>query len=44
MKKLYCTVCDNPACRKVCINIITIKGKKRQLHYCSEECAKTHKK
>jgi hypothetical protein len=44
-KKLYNYVCDNPACCK-CINkesIIFVKGKKRILHYCSEECKNEHR-
>lgn len=38
MKKINCIICDQ--CRTVCSNPITIKGKKRELHYCSEECKK----
>jgi len=45
MKKLNCTICDNPSCLKVIINIpIYVKAKKRILHYCSEECKNKHYK
>lgn len=39
MQKLAGIVCDG--CRKFvpyCNEYVTIKGKKRELHYCSEEC------
>lgn len=39
MKKLHVIICDNPACRKVCTNTyIPWPGKKRKLHFCSNEC------
>jgi hypothetical protein len=45
MKKLNCFVCDNPACRKVCPALFPIiQGKKRKLHFCSDECASKHRK
>jgi len=36
MRKINCIICDR--CRKVCHNPIIVKGKKRELHFCSEEC------
>jgi len=36
MKKLNCIICDY--CRKICNNPIIVKGKRKELHYCSEEC------
>ena len=42
MRKLGGIVCDNPSCRKVCQTYITVKGKKRLLHYCSEQCKTKH--
>lgn len=37
MEKIGCYVCDT--CRHVCYEaIITIKGKKRKLHFCSTFC------
>ena len=44
MKKLYHIICDNPACLKICDYPIFVKGKKRILHYCSEECKNKHHK
>lgn len=44
MIKLFCIICDNPSCLKVCTNDhITVKGKKRKLHYCSENCEFNHR-
>ena len=46
MKKIHGIVCDG--CRKFigyAENHVTVKGKKRELEYCSEECRdKYHKK
>lgn len=42
MQKLHCKICDR--CNKVLdeSTMITVKGKKRDLHYCSEECRDKH--
>jgi hypothetical protein len=41
MKKLHCIICDS--CRKVCTDsYIAVSGKKKYLHFCSEECRIKH--
>ena len=42
MKKLWCYICDY--CNRVTYCPTKIKGKKRELHYCSEYCIDKAKK
>lgn len=40
MIKLFCIVCDNPACCKVISNKpIIVKARKRKLHFCNDKCS-----